>query len=79
MIKYVLERLESLIILYTNGVAPNKNKDLMADPVYLSPHDMAAFFLDIEKEFSIKLNSLVPSLEVYSPMSIAEKINILIN
>lgn len=70
----ILEKIEQIVYIYTNGEKTDPYIDLMAKPVSLPPHDMAALFLDIEKEFSVDLNKLVPYLEVYSKNKIVERI-----
>lgn len=70
----ITARLEHIISMYTNGRKAEPDIDLMAKPISLPPHDMASLFLDIETEFGIDLNQLVPDLNVFSPNGLAEKI-----
>lgn len=70
----ISKRLEQLIRIYTNGRKVAPDSDLMAKPIALPPYDMAALFIDIEKEFGVDLNKLVPALVAFSPNLLAEKI-----
>lgn len=70
----VLERLDRLIYPYNGGMKAEPGRDLMAGPASLPPYSMAALFLDIEKEFSLDLDELVPGLEMFSPNELADKI-----
>ncbi len=69
-----LIKLNCLISVYTGGAAVAPERDLMASPACLPPYNMAALFLDIEKEFSISLNELVPKLDVFSPNRILQEL-----
>ncbi|WP_041703695.1 hypothetical protein [Lachnoclostridium phytofermentans] len=73
----ISERLEQIICIYTNCRKIEPDIDLLAKPISLPPHDMAALFLDIEKEFGIDLNKLVPDLAIFTPSLIAKKIGVL--
>lgn len=70
-----LKRLMQLISVYADDRGIDNSADLMGYPVNLPPHEMAALFLDIEKEFSVDLNQLLPELELFSVNEIAEKIS----
>ena len=70
-----MERLNRLIAEYAEGREIDPKADLMASPVLMPIHSMAALFLNIEKEFEIDLNKLIPALTVYSPDEIAGKLD----
>lgn len=69
-----MNKLDRLICNYTGSLDIEQDMDLMAKPISLPPHSMVALFLDIEKEFSISLNELVPTLNMFSPKEISERI-----
>lgn len=70
----VLDKLYQIISAYTCIAKPDSNSDMMAKPLSFRPHEMAAFFLEIEKEFAIDLNELMPKLKLFSLKAIAEEI-----
>lgn len=70
----IREKLDNIIDSYAYGNKVEVDADLMAKPVSLPSYDMAALFLEIEREFSVDLDQLVPVLEVYSPNQIAGKV-----
>jgi hypothetical protein len=70
----VLGKLEELLSAYTDNSAIDQSSDIMAKPLLLSDCDSAAFFLDVEREFTVSLNILVPDLSIYSINSIADKL-----
>ena len=73
--EFVFERLKQLIIVYTYPTLPERNSDIMGNPCFMPAHDAAAFFIDIEKEFSIDLNELLPFLKTFSMDDIAERVS----
>lgn len=70
----IMKRLNSIVSLYSGGRKTDPGGDLMGEPVSLSPYNMAALFLDIEKEFSLNLDELISGLDLFSPTEIAAKI-----
>jgi hypothetical protein len=68
----VLNKLENLLSSYTVVSPITHNNDIMTDPLLLSDRDAASFFLDVEKEFKIDLNKLIPDMIVYSLDNIAD-------
>ena len=70
----VLEKLNCIIGVYANDTEVQANKDIMGKPLSLLPYEVAALFLDIEKEFAIDLDKLVPKLVTFSPNEIAERL-----
>jgi len=75
----ITEKLERLIAEYIGDIKMDNDSDLMAQPAVLQPHSMAALFLDIEREFSIDLNALVPRLNLFSPRAITDEIFLLVS
>jgi hypothetical protein len=75
----VFRKLEEFLSTYT-AVSPIENNiDIMGEPLLLSERDAASFFLDVEKEFKVDLNELIPNLIVYSLEDIANKLLALCN
>jgi len=70
----VLKKLEILLSVYTKESSFDCDGDIMARPLLLSPYDAAAYFLDIEREYAVDLNDVIPCLTVYSLNNIADKI-----
>lgn len=70
----VMKKLAEIVGEYSVKNIGYYGKDLMDKPAPIPPYDMAALFVDIEKEFDIDLNDLIPKLEVYSVEKIAESI-----
>ena len=73
----ILKRLNCLIDIYTDGADFQADKDLMAKPISLLPYEMASLFLDIEKEFAVDLDKLVPDLITFLPNEITDKLAIM--
>lgn len=69
------ERLDAIISVYVKEY--DAEKDLMAEPVYLEAFNMAALFLDIQKEFQIDLNQLIPKLNLFTRNEILAQIKLI--
>jgi hypothetical protein len=72
-----LLKLEELLRIYTAVSTIPHSNDIMSEPLLLSERDTASFFLDVEKEYKIDLNELIPDLIVYSLDTIADKLSAL--
>lgn len=70
----VVEKLEQLIKSYIDETEFSLSDDIMGKPLFLSAHELASFFLEIEETFSVDLNKLLPNLDMFSLDSIAELI-----
>jgi len=70
----VIKKLEILLSMYTEKTYTNYDADIMAKPLLLSPCDTASYFLDVEREYNVNLNKVIPCLTVYSINNIADKI-----
>jgi hypothetical protein len=73
----VIKKLEEFLRSYTAISSIDYSSDIMAEPLLLSDRDAASFFLDIEREFKVDLNKLMPDLIVYSLEAIADKLSAL--
>lgn len=71
---FIVERLNHLIGSYTDINKIEPGRDLMGEPASLPTYDMAALFLDVEREFDVNLNELIPGLGIFSPNEIADRI-----
>jgi hypothetical protein len=67
----VLMRLKELLSAYTAESPIEQSNDTMTEPMSLSECDAASFFLDVEKEYKVQLDELIPDLIVYSLDAIA--------
>jgi hypothetical protein len=73
----ILRKLEELLSEYTAVLPIVHSSDIIAEPLLLSEREAASFFLDVEKEFQIDLNKLIPDLSVYSISAIADRLLVL--
>jgi hypothetical protein len=72
--EFIIEKLENLLSSYTAMSRIDHSSDIMAEPLFLSECESTSFFLDIEKEFTVDLNKLIPDLTVYSLDAVADKL-----
>ncbi|MGI6189651.1 MAG: hypothetical protein ACOYI1_07985 [Caldicoprobacteraceae bacterium] len=70
----IFEKLNKIVSLYIGDRKVDPDRDLMGQPVALAPYNMAALFLDIEKEFSVSLDELISGLDLFSLNEISAKI-----
>ncbi|MCL1878987.1 MAG: hypothetical protein FWF80_09015 [Defluviitaleaceae bacterium] len=72
--KLISENLERIMSPYKKDMEIEFDKDIMGAPLFLPAYEMAALFLDIEKEFSINLDSVIPSLYSFSFNAIVDRV-----
>jgi hypothetical protein len=70
----VVKKLEELLSAYSATSLMQNGSDIMSAPLLLSEREAASFFLDVEKEFKVDLNELIPDLFVYSIDAVANKL-----
>jgi hypothetical protein len=70
----ILVKLDEILGTYISVSSIEYSRDIMDEPLFLSERETASFFLDVEREFAVDLNKLIPELIIYSINTITDKL-----